>query len=520
MQLHKIALADTHSFTSFFLDYISQKDSLKNFYHRFPVLENFEGQIKEKKSFPQQNREVLFESLSKQYDGIKISEAVSSNLNSLKNSKTFTVTTGHQLNIFTGPLYFVYKIVTVINTCKKLKAKYPEFNFVPVYWMASEDHDYEEIKWFRLYGKKYVWETDQKGAVGRFDAKSIIKLFDELPGDVSIFKNAYSKGKSLAQAARMYVNDLFGSEGLIVVDGDDHQLKSLFKNVIEDDLFAHSPKQLVEEKNKQLETLGYHPQVFARDVNFFYLDKNVRQRIERNGDEFAVVDTDLKFTSAEIKSLVQTSPEKFSPNVILRPLYQEVILPNLAYVGGPAEVVYWLQLKGVFDHFKTPFPILMPRNFAAVMDAPTKKKLEKTGLELTDFFEEKNNLFDRWIAKNSNNNLSLEKEIAHAKNIFADVKERAAKIDSTLLKHAEAQAARSVKSLEVIEKKMARAEKRLHADKLGQLTAVKDFLFPNGSPQERIDNFLNFYQQNPNFIHQLIQNLDPFDFRFNVMELT
>lgn len=520
MQLHKIALADTHSFTSFFLDYISQKDSLKKFYHRFPLLENFEAQINEKKSFPQQSREVLFETLGRQYDGIKISEAVSSNLNSLKASKTFTVTTGHQLNIFTGPLYFIYKIVTVINACKKLKAKYPEYNFVPIYWMATEDHDYEEIKWFRLYGKKYVWETGQAGAVGRFDTKSIIKLFDELPGDVSIFKNAYSKGRSLAQAVRLYVNDLFGSEGLVVVDGDDRNLKSLFKNVIEDDLFAHSPKRLVEEKNKQLETLGYHPQVFARDVNFFYLDKNVRQRIERNGDEFAVVDTDLKFTPAEIKSFLQVSPEKFSPNVILRPLYQEVILPNLAYVGGPAEVVYWLQLKGVFDHFKTPFPILMPRNFAAVIDAPTRKKLEKTGLELTDFFEEKNNLFDRWIAKNSSNNLTLEKEITHAKTIFANVKERAAKIDTTLLKHAEAQAARSVKSLQIIEKKMARAEKRLHADKLGQLTAVKDFLFPNGSPQERIDNFLNFSQQNPNFIQQLIQNFDPFDFRFYVMELT
>ncbi|MBI3482049.1 MAG: bacillithiol biosynthesis cysteine-adding enzyme BshC [Bacteroidetes bacterium] len=519
MQLHKIALADTHSFSSFFLDYISQKDSLKKFYHRFPLIENFKGQIQEKISFPQSNRDVLFKSLTQQYEGIKITEAVASNLNSLKDSKTFTVTTGHQLNIFTGPLYFIYKIVTVINACKKLKAHNPEYSFVPVYWIASEDHDYEEIKWFRLYGKKYGWETDQTGAVGRFNPKGLSKLIDELPGEVSVFKNAYSKSKTLAQATRQYVNDLFGSEGLIVVDGDDRDLKSLFKNVIHDDLFNHTPKKLVEEKNKQLEELHYHPQVFARDINFFYLDKNIRQRVEKNGDSYTVVDTDIKFSSGEIKNLVDTFPEKFSPNVVLRPLYQETILPNLAYVGGPAEVVYWLQLKSVFDHFKTPFPILMPRNFAAVMDEPIKKKFEKTGLELRDFFKEKNSLFNHWITRNSRNNLSLEKEIKEARNIFTNVREHAAQIDSTLLKHADAQTLRLTKSLEVIEQKMLRAEKRKQDDKLRQIEVVKDFLFPNGSPQERTDNFLNFYQQDQQFIQKLIQNIDPFDFQFNVIDL-
>ncbi|HEV8513867.1 MAG TPA: bacillithiol biosynthesis BshC, partial [Cyclobacteriaceae bacterium] len=177
MQLHKIALADTRSFSPFFLDYISQKESLKKFYHRFPEISNFKDQITEKShSFPQATRAVLFKTLSKQYEGIKISEQVADNIKLLSDTNTFTVTTGHQLNIFTGPLYFIYKIVTVINSCKVLKAKYPEFNFVPVYWMASEDHDYDEIKSFRLNDKKYSWETDQTGAVGRFDPKSLGKL--------------------------------------------------------------------------------------------------------------------------------------------------------------------------------------------------------------------------------------------------------------------------------------------------------------------------------------------------------
>ncbi|WHZ08158.1 MAG: Glucosaminyl-malate:cysteine ligase [Cytophagales bacterium] len=519
MHPHQISLHETRSFSSFFLDYISQKDSLKNFYNRFPVIENFENQILEKKSFPQQNRVTLFNSLSKQYEGVKISTAAESNLNSLKDSKTFTVTTGHQLCIFTGPLYFIYKIVTVINACKKLKERYPEYHFVPVYWMASEDHDYDEIKSFRLYGKKYSWETTQTGAVGRFSPNGLPQLCDELPGNVSVFKNAYSKSKNLAQATRQFINELFGEEGLIVVDGDDRELKSLFKNVITDDLFNHTPKHLVEEKNQQLEALGYHPQVFARDINFFYLDNTIRQRVEKKEDYFSVIETNLKFSKSEIEKLITNSPEKFSPNVILRPLYQETILPNLAYAGGPAEVVYWLQLKGVFDHFKVPFPILMPRNFAAVMDEPTWKKFQKSGLDLKDLFEEKNYLFNHWIVKNSSADLSLQKEVTSAKQIFETVKHRASQIDPTLLKHAEAQIHRLTKALEGIEQKMMRAEKRKQADKLRQLEVVKDFLFPNGNPQERTDNFLNFYQANPQFIQKLIQHFDPFDFRFSIFEL-
>jgi bacillithiol biosynthesis cysteine-adding enzyme BshC len=518
MQLHKIALADTRSFSPFFLDYISQKDSLKSFYHRFPLIRNFKDQIAEKESsFPQNNRKLLSKALTQQYDGLKTSEQVNTNLKLLTDHKTFTVTTGHQLNIFTGPLYFIYKIVTVINTCKTLNANYPEFNFVPVYWMASEDHDYDEIKSFRLHGKKYSWETNQTGAVGRFDPKTLSKLADELPGDVSIFRNAYAKSKTLAAATRSYVNELFGKEGLIVVDADDRELKSQFTNVIQDDLFQHTSKKLVEEKNQQLEKLGYHPQVFARDINFFYLDKGIRQRIEQNENGFSVVDTPLMFSSKQIGALIGSEPEKFSPNVILRPLYQEMILPNIAYAGGPAEVVYWLQLKGVFDHFKIPFPVLMPRNFAAVMDEPVRKKFDKIGLEFKELFEEKNYLFNHWIAKNSNADLSLGNEIKEAELIFKKAKEQAAQIDPTLYKHADAQTKRMIHALEVMEHKMLRAEKRKQEDKLRQVEAVKDYLFPNGSPQERTDNFLNFYQQDSQFIQMLLACFDPLDFKFNVL---
>jgi bacillithiol biosynthesis cysteine-adding enzyme BshC len=517
MELQKIPLPDTNAFTPFFLDYIKPNPQLAPFYNRFPKLENFKDQLKEKLNFPQHNRDVLVQVLQEQYKNYTITDSVKNNLNLLQDKKTFTVTTGHQLNIFTGPLYFIYKIVTVINACKKLKVTYPEYNFVPVYWMASEDHDFEEIKYFKLQGKKYVWETNQKGAVGRFNPKELEALLKDVPGDTSIFREAYLKNTSLANAVRHYVNKLFGAEGLVVVDGDSRALKTLFTEVIKDDLENHTAKKFVDKTNEALEKIGHKPQVFCRDINFFYLEDNLRARLERDGDTYTVVDSNIKFTRQQIDSMIQSEPEKFSPNVILRPLYQEIILPNLAYVGGPAEAVYWLQLKDVFNHYKTPFPILMPRNFAMVMDAPTNRKLKKTGLALKDFFQEKHALLNAFVLKNAQHKVKLNGEKEAVENYFKTIREQAEAFDKTLGPLVGAETQRAIKSLEKIEDKLLKAEKRFQSDKLRQIETVKDSLFPGGGLQERTDNFLNFFSQDPQFIQKLIDLFDPFDFSFNVL---
>lgn len=518
MKVQKISLADTHSFSSFFIDYIRQHRPLQKFYGRFPEIKNFKDQIIEKsESFSQATRDTLVRVLEQQYEKYTVTDSVKNNIQLLKDKKTFTVTTGHQLNIFTGPLYFIYKIVTVINACKELKKKYPEYNFIPVYWMASEDHDFDEIKYFKLSGKKYVWDTDQKGAVGRFNPKGLEKLLKEVPGDLSIFKEAYLKHNTLSDAVRYYVNKLFGEEGLVVVDGDSPALKKLFTKVISDDIKTNNTKKLVDKANSELEKKSYSPQVFCRDINFFYLENGLRERIEKTGDRYTVVDTDLSFSATEIDQMIEQSPEKFSPNVILRPLYQEIILPNLAYVGGPAEVVYWLQLKDVFAHHQIPFPMLMPRNFAMVMSAPLIRKFEKTGLNLNDLFIEKNQLFNHFVTKFSQHKIKLNGEKESIENYFHTIRQQAEALDKTLGPLVGAETQRAIKSLEKIEHKLLKAEKRFQSDKLQQVESVKDELFPNGGLQERTDNFLNFYLQDPQFIQKLVKAFDPFDFSFNVL---
>lgn len=516
MRLEKIDLDEAHCFSGMFLDYIKGNESLKPFYENSPHIDQFEQQIKQK-SFSQEKRGTLVEVLSKQYQSFESSSAVSQNIDLLKESNTYTITTGHQLNIFTGPLYFIYKIVTVINTCKQLKTKYPQYNFVPVYWMASEDHDFEEISYFNLGGKKYTWETNQTGAVGHFDPSSLDQLLKQIPGEHPLFEKAYLSHDTMAEAARYYVNELFGNEGLIVIDADDRTLKAQFTSVIEDDLFVHSAEKLVAKDTEQIQSLGYKTQIHAREINFFYLEGNIRNRIEKEGDQYKVVDTDLKFTPDEIKSMIENTPERFSPNVILRPLYEEVILPNLAYVGGPSEAIYWLQLKSLFAHFEEAFPILMPRNFALIMDRISHRKYEKSERTLAELFLPNHEVEQRIVTNHTTRELSLVSELESIASTYVSAQSKAQNIDPTLVQHLEALQARTEKLLGKAQKKMYRAEKRHHTDKIAQYHSVKSVLFPKGNLQERTSNFLNFYTENPELIQELLQHFDPFDYRMNIL---
>jgi len=518
MQNLKIPFRKTQVFDEFFLKYVEESGEIQAFFNRFPKIENFQNQILDKKGFPQSSRNILVDELKRQYAGIEENAtSVTKNIELLGNNNTFTITTGHQLNIFTGPLYFIYKIVTVINLAKQLKKHHPEMDFVPIYWMASEDHDYEEIKAFRLYEKTYSWETAQSGAVGKFHLKDMPQLLSMIPGDISIFAKAYSTSQTLAEAGRKYVNALFGDQGLVVIDADTPALKKSLIPIMEMDIFQQKPFQIVSKTNAGLKEKGIEPPINPREINFFYLDKNLRCRIEKRNDQYIVIDTDIVFSKADIEKQISTQYQKFSPNVILRPIYQELILPNLAYIGGPSEITYWLQLKDIFEAIKIPFPILTPRNFGLIINKLQSDKIQKTGIPLENWFLDLNSLKNQWIKENTHINLSLDEYKKQFNHYFKEIHKRCTDIDSTLNLMVKADAHRIEKILEKIEKKMLRSEKRLHIDKLRQISAIKEELFPNGNLQERVDNFLNFYQQDKSLINNLLESLDPLDLKFNVL---
>lgn len=506
----------THLFSSTFLDYLGQKPELDSFYHRFPTLNHFGAQMEDKSaSFSQESREILVKSLLEQYHSIK--DAPTAQIDSLKDGKTFTVTTGHQLNIFSGPLYFIYKIVSTINLARKLQEAYPDCHFVPVYWMATEDHDFDEISHFNLFGKKYQWEKEAKGAVGHLSTQGLDAIMEEVGEMPAFFQEAYQAGNTLAQATRQYVHHLFGSYGLVVVDADHISLKRALQPAMRADLFEQAHKGAVEQADRKLEELGYKAQVFVREINFFYLDKEVRERVEWNGEQFEVLNTDLRFSKEEMEELIENHPQKLSPNVILRPLYQELILPNLAYLGGPSEVVYWLQLKGVFDLHKVTFPMLMPRNFALVVHGGNAKKFHKVGLSPKELFLEEHELRKHFVEQETNGEVHLNEELEKLAAVFAMIESKAEEVDPSLKGFVGAEHKKALKSFQNIEKRLQKAEEKKQDTRIRQMQQLKERLFPNNTPQERVDNFLNIYLNDPEFIDRLLLAFDPLDYRMNVL---
>lgn len=517
MNLETISLDETGCFSPLFIDYMNGKDSLKSFYGLTPKIDNFEKQIANKE-FSDSARQTLNSVLIEQYDGLETSEAVQTNIDLLKQPNTYTVTTGHQLNICTGPLYFIYKIVTVINICKQLKTKYPDNNFVPVYWMATEDHDLEEINHFFLFGEKVQWDTDQTGPVGRMDTKSLEAIFDKLPEKAGFFVKAYKEANCLADAVRAYVNELFCDQGLVVVDADESRLKAQFVEVIKDDITQHNANQLVEDTTSQINKLGYKTQVFPREINFFYIEDGFRERIIEKDGLYKIKGKDLTLTKEEILKLVDSNPERFSPNVILRPLYQETILPNLAYIGGPAEVAYWLQLMPVFKHYNTAFPILMPRNFGLIIAKHVLRKLNKVAISLPTLFQPIEEIKKQYVIENTDKEIHLTQEIGHLKAAFGTVREKATDVDKTLDGFVGAEESKALKSLENIEKRIKKSEERNQEVSIQQIESVKNSLFPNGSLQERRDNYLNFYVNNPDIKSHLLDLFDPFSYNFHILK--
>ncbi len=533
----KIALSETGQFSKLLLDYISGNNSLRNFYSYAPEIGAFKQAI-EDKSKESINRVLLTKVLKDQYAQIIDKELQTANINLLLDKNTFTICTGHQLCLFTGPLYFIYKIITVINLTEVLKKNYPDFDFVPVYWMASEDHDFEEIKSINLFGKKLSWDNPEaKGAVGSLKTNSLDILINELKqvlGEsenadklMQLFSDAYLKHNDLAAATRYLVHQLFAGYGLLILDGNDKRLKEEFSEIIKDDILNNTNHKLVSRTISELEKIGAKAQVNPREINSFYMVDNLRERIEHlnsslekggKGDVFKVVNTKIEFTKDKLLADLKNHPERFSPNVVLRPLYQQKILPNLAYAGGPGEIAYWLEYKAMFDHHKINFPILIPRNFALLMDEKPNGQVQKLGFKIADIFKDTEVLIKEYVNKNAGSALSLQKEGEKISNVFADISVKAVSVDITLKGSVEAELQKTLNSLKNIESKLMRSEKQKQETGINQIKKIKDKFFPEGSLQERYDTFAPYYlTYGSQFIADLKEAFDPLDFKLLVL---
>ena len=524
-----ISYQNSGYFTPMMNDYLNQESNLQSFYNRFPTIENFENQIKEKQqNFNSNNREVLVSVLRKQYENLSISELTRNNIALLSKENTFTITTGHQLNLFTGPLYFLYKIISTIKLTTELKNKYPNYNFVPIYWMATEDHDFEEINYFNFKGKKIKWNKESTGPVGRLSTEGLQELISVFEIEIGsginanelkkLFESAYGNTDSLANVNRKLANELFGTYGLVIIDADDSELKSQFIPNIKEELLQNTSYKCVSETIEKLKK--YPTQVNPRKINLFYIEDNLRERIVFEEGVFKINNTKTTFSQNGLLELLETNPEKFSPNVILRPLYQEVILPNLCYIGGGGEIAYWLELKSTFLAFKCTFPILLLRNSALLVSKKQKVKMEKLKLSWEQLFAKQEVLINHKVKEIAQIPIDFSAQKIALQKQFSDLHIIANQTDKSFLGAVKAQEAKQIKGLENLEKRFLKAQKKKYELELERIINIQNELFPNQSLQERHANFSEFYlESGKTLVSKLFNELDPLDTNFTILTL-
>jgi bacillithiol biosynthesis cysteine-adding enzyme BshC len=519
-----IDFAQTNFFSSLVLDYNEQKERLKPFYRFSNDNLGIHDAINQVKQFTY-NRKILVNTLIKQYQSIDYKENIQFNL--MLNSSTFAIVTAHQPIIFGGPLYFIIKIANAIRLAQDLKKQFPAFDFVPFYWMGSEDHDMEEIGQMQLFGKKIIWENDSKGPSGRKSMDSIQPLLQALNSILgnspnadklkTIFEQAYSSEKDLKSATRQFVHSIFGNYGLICIDGDDVDLKALFVPIIKKEIFERKSFDLVEASSTKLVNLGYKKQSTPRQINFFYLGDTLRERIiwDEMTKTYKVNNTEITFSEDEMRAEIENNPQCFSPNVIMRPLYQQTILPAIAFIGGGGEISYWLQLKAVFDAYNTFYPVLLLRNSVQPILQSQFKKWQKLGLDLSHIFFNTKAIQTQFLTLNAIKEVDIDPALESLNIAFQELNDIAKKVDVNLLDTIGAEQKKTENVFKQIKQKLTKAQNQQFENQYNQIDNIKKSWFPNENLWEREESFASLYLKfGDKILNEFIDNMNPLDLKF------
>ncbi len=524
-----IPFSSTQLFSKLINDYVEGKGTAIDFVQYAPNVEGYQAAIEGRKLHPI-DRGLLVEVLTAQYANMDPKAAVQQHIELLKSDETFVVTTAHQPNLFSGPLYFFYKIIHAIQLAASLKKQFPQYNFVPVYYMGSEDADLDEVGAFNLDATRYQWSTKQTGAIGRMVVDdALLKLIQQLEGywsvlpqgkkALAILKEAYQKGKTINQATLSFVHAFFGPKGLLVLQPDDAKLKAAFIPVMEKELLTQFSHDAIQPAIAAL-SKAYHVQTEGRTLNLFYLKDQTRARIEKQGDQYIVVDTDIRFSQSEILTELHQYPERFSPNVILRGVYQETILPGVVFVGGGGELAYWMELKNVFQQVGVHYPLLQLRNSFLLINQKQATQWSSMQFGDQDFFKPMLDLEVAYVKKHASEALHLSDQMESLTNLYTVIKNEVVKVDPTLGAHAENLAHQAKAKIAELEKKMVRAERRKQAVAIQRIHRIKKELFPQDNLQERVENFSKWVgQYDQSWIETIMEHSTGLESKFRIITM-
>ncbi len=507
--------------------YATHSADLRPFYRHTPELKSFAAAIEARQNYPV-DRALLAEVLQEQYAPLPDAELARQQIEALTDARTFTVATAHQPCLLLGPLYFVYKAISTIRLAEQVQAETGN-KIVPVFVLGSEDHDLDELNHIRLFNKVLRWEPGLEGPVGMMPAATLAPVLEALEPILGNSEHAaellrrvrtsYAQASTFAEATQALLHAFLGRFGLVVFNMSHPRLKRKFIPVMQDELERQTASMLVNETIEKLNAQGYKAQAAPREINLFYLSPGKRERIVFEAGHYQVIHSDIKFTPAEMLKALEAHPERFSPNVVLRPLYQEMILPNLAYVGGGGELAYWLERLPLFDHFGVPYPVLIRRNSVLWFDKDSIKRSLKFGFSASRYFDDIDSLIRAYVETQADAEVNLAADLADLQSIYDRVALKAQAIDPTLETAVRADAAKMSAHFQQWESRLVRAEKQKHEVSINQLRNLKDKLFPGNSLQERTDNFIPYFlKYGERFFDALHSNLDPFEPGFVLLE--
>ena len=497
-------------------DLLNQSEQVRTFVSDFFSKENCISAARNR-SFPMESREGLVAQLNAQYANEITSEEVKNNILSLQSESSFTVVTGHQICSAGGPLYLIYKIFSAIRITQELNASQNEFHFVPVYWMATEDHDIEEIRHFHWGNEKIELAAEFEGIAGELPTEEFLSWLNENRvegkfndiGLSELFIQAYSK-KNFAEATRYWVNELLGEYGVVCVDGNDSALKALASGLFEKEIQEKFVFVEVSKTNLEIENSGYNPNIQPRNFNLFWLKNEkahiTRKRLDLKGEVFQTSDAEEHFTSEELMQI----RSELSPNVLLRPLYQETILPNIVYIGGPSELGYWLQLKNAFDAAELQMPLLAHRLSMVLVRKRDLEFVSKNNLNIAELVQEKLHDAQKKML-GAMNVKSFENEISATSQNFEKLRSYISEVDASLMGWLSAEEKRQLDQWSNIEQKIKKAIKNKEEVKFNQLEKFFAFTQPNHIQQERVFSLLYATEiVGWKELKEVLEALDPF----------
>ncbi len=529
IEFQYIAHESTHRFSPIVLDFLRSAPPLDSFQAFCSDWEGLDAAMEARKAFPV-DRQKLVRVLRRQYSDLDLSQQPLPDLEVLADPNCFTVCTAHQPNLFTGYLYVIYKILHAIRLAEALRERHPGRKLVPVFYMGTEDNDLEELGRFRYRDKVYTWDGGgQKGAVGRMRTQGIEQVWEELekrlgpPGPwldqlKSWVHRSYLRHETVGKALRQWLHDMFGGQGLILLDGDDPELKAGFRPVMEEEMSRGTAEPLVRSSMEKLSE-HYSPQVHPRPINLFYLEDQVRDRIRKDGADWVAPAAGKRWTEPQWRREMESHPERFSPNVILRALYQETLIPNIAFIGGGAEIAYWMQVKAVFDHHKVFFPALILRQSIAWIGPRQAELRRKLGLSLEQLFIPAQQLIRVWVEAKADPQTRFPESPEPWKEWAEQLEQRARLLDPGLTRAIQASLRRIHREKERMEKKIHRAHRRRMDKEIRRMESLLEAVLPAGGLDERSRNFMEYYlDHGPRYFELIREGIRPLGDAFLVIE--